>query len=113
MRVSLDPVAGAVTFDHIGSRVRQAEGRILSANDSTLKIGVTDVTRVDGIEDKWRGDTVVFHRSEILGVERKQVSTSRTLLSLGAFIAGTIVAHAGPRGGGAAGNRQPPPGGGS
>ena len=85
----------------------------MSAKGSTMKIGGDDVTRVDGLEDKLGGDTVVFHRSEILGVERKQVSTSSTLLSIGAFIAGTIVAHAGLRGGGKSGNGTPPTGGGS
>jgi hypothetical protein len=93
VRVNLNGDAAAVTFSHIGSRVRQAEGRVLAESDSTLSIGVTGVTRLGGFEDSWAGDTVVFQRSEITGVEKKEVSRSRTLLSVAAFVLGGILAH--------------------
>lgn len=99
VRVNLDGDAAAVTFSRIGSRVRQAEGRVLAESDSTLSIGVTGVTRLGGFEDSWAGDTVVFQRSEITGVEKKEVSKSRTLLSVAAFVVGGILAHGQLQGG--------------
>ena len=112
VRVSLNSEAAGVSFSRIGSRVRQAEGRVLSASDSTLAIGVTGVTRLGGFQDSWGGDTVVFHRSEIVEVERREVSRSRTLLSVGAFVVGGILAHTRLTGGGGTVTGQPPPGGG-
>jgi hypothetical protein len=99
VRVSLNDDAAAISFARIGSRVHLAEGKLLGATDSTLALGVTGVTRANGLEDGWSGDTVVFRRSEIAGVEQRRVSTSRTLLSLGAFVVGGIIAHAGLKGG--------------
>jgi hypothetical protein len=93
--------------------VQQVEGRVVGVSDSTLAIGVTAVTRVNGLEDGWGGDTVVFRRSEIQGVEEKRISTSRTLLSVGGVVVGGFLAHAGLRGGAGTGAGQPPTGGGN
>ena len=113
VRVSLNEAAASNSFERIGSRVRQAEGKLVGATDSTLALGVTDVTRANGLEDSWNGDTVVFHRFQIASVERRQISRSRTLLSLGALVVGGIVAHAGLRGGDGPVVGQPKPGGGN
>ncbi|HYS70667.1 MAG TPA: hypothetical protein VEM14_10535 [Gemmatimonadaceae bacterium] len=110
VRVSLNADAASNSFERIGSRVSQAEGRLLGATDSTLALSVTGVTRANGLEDVWNGDTVVFHRFQIATVERRQVSRSRTLLSLGALVVGGIVAHAGLRGGDAPVIGHPTPG---
>ena len=99
VRVSLNTDAASNSFERIGSRVRQAEGRLVGATDSTLAVGVTGVTRSNGLEDDWNGDTVVFRRMQIVAVEQRQLSRSRTLLSLGALIVGGIVAHAGLKAG--------------
>jgi hypothetical protein len=113
VRLSLAPGSDAVAFPHIGARVRQAEGRLLSANDSTLVVGVRNVVRTNGLEDAWAGDTVVFRRSEIQSVDRKELSTSRTFLSVGAFVVGGFLAHAGLKGGGSTGSGNPTQGGGN
>jgi hypothetical protein len=113
VRVNLDPDAGAVPFNAIGSRVKRAEGRVIKASDSTLTIGVTGVTRLNGLEDTWAGDTVDFPRSNILGVEQRRISTSRTLLTLGILVAGGILAHIGLDGSRNVIVGQPPPGGGN
>jgi len=112
VRVSLTADAASSSFERIGSRVSQAEGRLLGATDSTLALGVTGVTRANGLEDAWNGDTVVFHRFQIATVERRQISRSRTLLSLGALVVGGLVAHAGLRGGDGPVIGHPTPGGG-
>ncbi|MGH7604595.1 MAG: hypothetical protein ACRENK_11440 [Gemmatimonadaceae bacterium] len=113
VRVNLAADAGAISFSRIGSGVRQVEGRVVGTSDSTLMIGVAGVTRLNGLEEAWNGDTVIFQRSEIQGVEEKRISASRTLLSLGGLVAGGIVAHAGLRGGTSTVAGQPPTGGGN
>ena len=113
VRVSLNETAASTSFASIGSRVHQAEGRLLGVSDSTLAIGVTGVMRANGLEDGWSGDTVVFRRSQIAGVEQRQVSRSRTLLSVGAFVVGALVAHAGLKGGESTVVGGPKPGGGN
>jgi hypothetical protein len=113
VRVSLNEAAATTSFAPIGSRIRQAEGRVLTTTDSTLAIGVTGVRRTNGLEDGWNGDTVVFHRSEIRGVEQRRISRSRTFLSLGALLIGGIVAHEGLKGGDRVVVGQPPPHGGN
>jgi hypothetical protein len=113
VRVSLNPEASGVSFSSIGSRVQEAEGRVVRASDSSLAIGVTAVTRLGGLQDSWAGDTVVFHRSEIVGIQRKQLSRSRTFLSVGAFVVGAIIAHSQLSGGSKTGVAIPRPGGGN
>lgn len=113
VRVSLNDGAATTSFASIGSRIRQAEGRVLTTTDSTLAIGVTGVKRINGLEDGWNGDTVVFRRSEIRGVEQRRISRSRTFLSLGALLIGGIVAHEGLKGGNKVVVGNPPPRGGN
>jgi hypothetical protein len=113
VRVSLNDEAAGVSFSHIGSRVQQAQGKVLRADDSSLAIGVTGVSRLGGLQDSWGGDTVVFRRSEIQGVQRRQLSKSRTLLSVGALIVGGIIAHSKLQGDQRIIVGQPPPGGGN
>jgi hypothetical protein len=113
VRVNLAPDAGAIAFNGIGSRVSRAEGKVLRASDSTLTIGVTQVTRLNGVEDSWPGDTVDFPRSNITGIEQRRISTSRTLLSFGILVAAGIVAHSGLKGSGNVIVGGPPPGGGN
>ena len=93
VRLSLNESGAAASFARIGSRIQQAEGRLLAANDSTLAIGVSAVTRTNGVEDAWNGDTVVFQRSQVVDVEQRKISRSRTLLSLGIVAVAGILAH--------------------
>jgi hypothetical protein len=113
VRLSLNESAAATSFARIGSRIQQAEGRLLAANDSTLAIGVSAVTRTNGIEDSWNGDTVVFHRSQVLDVEQRKISRSRTFLSLGVLVAAGILAHQSLNHGERVVVGQPPPHGGN
>jgi hypothetical protein len=113
VRVSLNDEASRIAFSSIGSRVQQAEGRVVRADDSSLAIGVTGVTRLGGLQDAWGGDTVVFNRSEIVGVQKKQLSRTRTFLSVGAFVVGAILAHSQLAGGSKTVVGEPRPGGGN
>jgi hypothetical protein len=113
VRVSLNTEAAGTAFSSIGSRVYMAEGKVLRADDSSLAIGVTGVTRLGGLQDSWGGDTVVFHRSEIADIQKKQLSRSRTLVSIGAFVVGAVIAHSQLSGGNKTGVGVPRPGGGN
>ncbi|HJP86770.1 MAG TPA: hypothetical protein VJ852_12310 [Gemmatimonadaceae bacterium] len=113
IRVSLNEGAASTSFAPIGSRIHQAEGKLLLATDSTLAIGVSAVMRTNGIEDAWNGDTVVFERSQVVDVEQRRISRSRTLLSLAALVAGGILAHQSLNHGDRVVVGQPPPQGGN
>ena len=113
VRVSLNDDAAATSFARVGARVSQAEGRLLFATDSTLAIGVSAVKRTNGIEDDWSGDTVVFRRAQVAGVEQRRISRSRTFLTLGALLAAGIVAHQRLQRGDQVVVGQPPPHGGN
>ena len=113
VRVSLSDNAATTSFAQIGSRISQAEGRVIFATDSTLAIGVSAVKRTNGIEDGWNGDTVVFQRAQVVGVEQRRISRSRTFLTLSVLVAGGIVAHARLQRGDRVVVGQPPPHGGN
>lgn len=113
VRLNLSESAATTSFARIGSRIQQAEGRLLYASDSTLAIGVSAVTRTNGVEDAWSGDTVVFQRSQVIDVEQRKISRSRTLLSLGVLVAGGILAHQSLNHGDRVITGQPPPHGGN
>ena len=113
VRISLSDNAAATSFRQVGSGVSQAEGRVIFATDSTLAIGVSAVKRTNGIEDGWNGDTVVFRRAQVVGVEQRKISRSRTFLTLGAVVVGGIIAHQGLSHGDRVVVGQPPPHGGN
>ncbi|HJP59544.1 MAG TPA: hypothetical protein VJ865_06080 [Gemmatimonadaceae bacterium] len=113
VRVSLNGDAAATSFQRIGSRISEVQGRLLFATDSTLAIGVSAVKRTNGVEDGWNGDTVVLERAQVVDMEQRRISRSRTFLTLAALVAGGILAHQGLSRGDHVIVGQPPPRGGN
>jgi hypothetical protein len=98
-RLTLSDRGASVSYGAIGSGVRQVEGRIQSADDTTIAIAVTFVTRQMGFDETWPGATVSIPRRDVTRIESKQLSMTRTLATLGGLIAGSVAVSSAINGG--------------
>jgi hypothetical protein len=89
VRVTLTDQGMATLAPTIGASARQMEGHITAVTDTSVTIGVTDLTRFNGVEETWKGEPVAIRRSDIATVERKQTSVARSIVLAGLIIGGT------------------------
>ena len=104
--------------ERIGPSVREVEGMVTSANDTTVAVRIMSVRYLDGRQDRWAGEPFEFTRSNVSRAQERELSTSRTTL-MSAVVAGSaallfVAAKliGGSQGGGTRdpGNQNPPGG---
>ena len=113
VRVVLSERGSATVASSVGPRGEAIDGRLTSSSDSALVLSVTQVTRIGGVEEPWKGESVVVPRDAIAVVQREKISTLRTALfstaiAAGAFLVGRSAAGSnigGGRGGGKGGQQ--------
>lgn len=92
VRVTLTESGQVANSTMLGGAATRLEGSVSAVTDSTVTLAVTDLTRLNGGEETWKGEAVTVRRSEIASVERKQTSVTRSVLMAGAVIAGAYLA---------------------
>jgi hypothetical protein len=77
----------------IGSGVARVDGTVLEANDSTMRLAVTEVTFLSGLSNKWQGQDVTLRTQDIKSVSQRTYSKQRTTIAiiLGAVLAGALI----------------------
>ncbi|MDQ6689931.1 MAG: hypothetical protein M3Z18_05435 [Gemmatimonadota bacterium] len=113
VRLTLSENAAGTSFGPIGSSVRQVEGTVVAANDSAISIAVANVVRRTGSDESWSGELVSIPRRSISSMEAKRFSFSRTLATVGAVVAGGLIARTAIGGGESTGSGAKKPGGGN
>ncbi|MDQ6769793.1 MAG: hypothetical protein M3Z54_07385 [Gemmatimonadota bacterium] len=113
VRLTLSENAAGTSYGPIGSSVRQVEGTVVAANDSAISISVASVVRRTGLGESWSGEMVSIPRRSISSTEAKRFSFSRTLATVGAVVAGGLVARTAIGGGESTGSGAKKPGGGN
>ena len=111
VRVRLNYKGAVDLAPKIGPRVRQLEGTVKQATDSSLVIAVRRVVRDDAGEDTYDGLEVSIPPQDIETAEVSKTSVSRSILAAGAIIATAfLVAKGASDISGGSGSRPPPVG---
>lgn len=77
--------------DRVGSAVRSVEGPLIRISPDSLRVGVEWGAYYAGTMFAGRQDTLQFHRSEVLEVDRREFSRARTGVVIGALTAAIVV----------------------
>lgn len=92
---------------YLGRNVTGVDGRLVSANDSSLSLSVSQVSLSDGDDQFWKGEQVALPRNAIAAIRQKKLSVWRSSLLAGALLAAVATAGSisssstgGSRGGG-------------
>ena len=84
--------AGAITLGPlVGNRVELVDGRIAAVADTALTLSVTSTTDRLGNETPWKGESVVFPRATVAGLERRSLDRGKSYL-VGGIAAGLVAA---------------------
>ena len=91
LRVNLSDSGSAALAPYTGPLTGAIDGRITEVNDSTLVVSVAQLTRRNGVEETWRGETVRVPRTGVASVERHQLARGRSALLVGGIAAAAAV----------------------
>ena len=84
--------AGAVALGPlVGNRIELVDGRIAAVSDTALTLSVTGTTDRLGSEVPWKGESVVFPRATVAGLERRSIDRGKSYL-VGGIAAGLVAA---------------------
>jgi hypothetical protein len=113
LRIGLTDAGADSLARYLGPGVQTVDGKLLQNSDSGLSLGVTQISMRSGIEQYWKGETVVLPKYSLATVEQRKLSRPRTLLLSGAIIAALttvklagVGGNAGGRTGGGGGHTQ-------
>ena len=87
VRVSLTDNGSLALGNQLGATARTLEGTVQSVSDSSITLSVTQITRLSGAEDAWKGERVTIPRANVSNVERRSTSVGRSVV-LGALLLG-------------------------
>lgn len=77
---------------YLGRNVTGVDGRLVSANDSSLSLSVSQVSLSDGDDQFWKGEQVALPRNTIATIRQKKLSVWRSGLLAGALLAAVATA---------------------
>jgi hypothetical protein len=86
VRVELTEEGSQEITKQVGPRGSILEGVLRAKSESVLTFGVTALTRMNGVEETWRGEHVTVPRSLVSRVQVRKFSK----LNTGLFIAGLV-----------------------
>lgn len=72
---------------YLGRNVTGVDGRLVSANDSSLALSVSQVSLRSGDSQFWKGEQVALPRNAIATIRQKRLSVWRSGLLAGAILA--------------------------
>ena len=81
LRVELGDRGTAEMARWIGPRGAAVMGRVEAVNDSSVTLAVSDVTRINGSIDPWRGEAVAVPRAFAESWQTKQFDRKRTVIA--------------------------------
>ena len=115
MTAEITDVGRVALAQPIGSGVSRVDGQVVEANDTAIRLTVSEVTFLNGLSNKWQGQDITLRQQDVKSVAQRTYSKPRTVMAflVGAVLAATIFV-AGFNGlfGGDAGNDktgEPPP----
>lgn len=87
--VEITSAGAAKVAQYIGPGAMSLAGRLISAQPDSVKLAVTTVTRENGEEQFWKGETVAIGRSDISRISQRKLSPTRTALAA-TILAGAV-----------------------
>jgi hypothetical protein len=88
VRVRLTDNGAVSVAPSVGPYARSMEGRVSSISDSAMVLSVTELTRANGQEETWRGESVTVPRSGVADMAVPKLSSTRSWLLAGGLVAG-------------------------
>lgn len=104
VRLRLSNPAAVELSDRVGTVVRSVEGPLVGATPDSLVVDVGWRALYAGTVFEGRRDTLSFHRTEVLEIDQRQLSRTRTGLLGAGFIAAAILVVRSLSGGGSEGS---------
>lgn len=87
LRVSLTDAGSDSLARYLGPGVESVDGKLLRSADTDVALGVTQISMRSGIDQYWKGESVVLPKYSVATVLERKLSKPRTLLLAGAIIA--------------------------
>jgi hypothetical protein len=93
VHVVLSTEGSSALASTIGPNATSIDGRVLSIDGRTMRVAITQIARVMGPEEFLGNEPVDVPTAGALSVSTRSVDHVRTVLAIGALIAGAFAAH--------------------
>jgi hypothetical protein len=87
LRVGLTDAGSDSLARYLGPGVESVDGKLLRSADTDVALGVTQISMRSGIDQYWKGESVVLPKYSVATVLERRLSKPRTFLLAGAIIA--------------------------
>lgn len=95
VRVQLTDAGTARVASLVGPGASYLDGNLASLTDSSYTIAVTDLGRLNGTEETWKGEQATVYRSEAASIELRKAARGRSAALTAALVGGAaLVARA-------------------
>lgn len=95
VRVQLTDAGTARVASLVGPGASYLDGNLASLTDSSYTIAVTDLGRLNGTEETWKGEQATVYRSEAASIELRKAAPGRSAALTAALVGGAaLVARA-------------------
>jgi hypothetical protein len=86
LRVSLTDAGSDSLARYLGPGVQTVDGKLIQTDQNNISLGVTQVTMRSGVDQFWKGETVILPKYSLGTVQERQISKPRTILLGGAIL---------------------------
>ena len=95
VRVQLTDAGTAHVASLVGPAASYLDGNLASLTDSSYTLAVTDLGRLNGTEESWKGEQVTVSRPEAASIELRKAAPGRSAALTAALVGGAaLVARA-------------------
>jgi hypothetical protein len=108
IRVTLTDAGADSLARYLGPGVETVDGKLISASDANVSLGVTSIAMRSGQDQYWKGESVAIPRSALATVQQRKVNKTKSVLLGGVLVAalaslklsGVVGGNSGGRNGG-------------
>lgn len=93
VHVVLSAAASTSLAPAIGPNATSIDGQVVSIDGATMRLAATQIARAVGPEEFLRNETVDLPAAGALSISVRSVDRVRTVLAVGAILAGAFAAH--------------------
>lgn len=84
--------AGRIALgERVGPEVKSIQGKVVEQSDTAIRVLVSQVTYLNGMENQWQGQEVSLRTQDVKSFTKRTFSRSRTVIAIGAIAAGLLL----------------------
>lgn len=87
LRISLTDAGSDSLARYLGPGVQSVDGKLIQTTDSGVSLSVSQIAMRSGLDQFWKGETVVIPKYTLATVQQRRIAKTRSILLGGVLVA--------------------------